>query len=376
MQNISEHKHIALYGPNFGAGGAGRLHSYLAESLCVNDYCLDIVIHSDLPTGTYLPTHLTESVCDLRSYISVGNISGRYINQVINLYGLARYINAKKPSVIVSSMTKHNITALAAKYVSNYSPKVICIEQNVLSPETTKRPKLLLPLVSYLYALSDQVVAVSSDVSQDLTGLAKLDTQNIKVIPNCVDVQRIISEARKPVDSDVFSDNTPVILSVGSIDYQKNYGILIESFAMLNRKYNAKLVILGDGPRRLKIENLASKKSISQSVHFMGKVENPFKYMSRSNALVLSSRYEGLPMVVLESLASGTPAIVANTPGGASDVVDDGEHGVVVQSYEPEQFAKAMYGAINRSWNTSELVSRAKKYDKEKITNEYIRLIE
>ena len=107
-----------------------------------------------------------------------------------------------------------------------------------------------------------------------------------------------------------------MILGVGRLTSQKNFELLIKSFSILRKSIKAKLVILGEGPLRGELENLAKDLGVEKDVHLPGFVDNPFMWMKNSKVFVLFSDYEGLPNALIQAMACGTEVISTNCPTG------------------------------------------------------------
>jgi glycosyltransferase involved in cell wall biosynthesis len=118
---------------------------------------------------------------------------------------------------------------------------------------------------------------------------------------------------------------------------------LLEAFADVVRILGrGTLTILGDGPDRAALEARAAALGVAAAVRFAGFQDNPFAYFAAADLFVLSSRYEGLPNVLLEALACGCPAIAFDCPHGVREIVRDGVNGVLVPPEDVAALRAAM----------------------------------
>src|SRR5690606_23492949 len=108
--------------------------------------------------------------------------------------------------------------------------------------------------------------------------------------------------AEEPVDHPWFAPGEPpVVLGVGRLTWQKDFGTLIRAFKRVRSRLPARLLILGEGSERSRLENLVRELGLEDDVALAGYVSNPFKFMRRANLFVLSSVLEGLPVVLIKA---------------------------------------------------------------------------
>jgi N-acetylgalactosamine-N,N'-diacetylbacillosaminyl-diphospho-undecaprenol 4-alpha-N-acetylgalactosaminyltransferase len=107
-------------------------------------------------------------------------------------------------------------------------------------------------------------------------------------------------------------------------------------------KRNIHLVLLGEGERKIILQKLAKVNNIEDKVHFLGYQNNPFKYLKKAEFFVLSSLNEGLPNVILESLACGTPVVAFDCLSGPSEMIQHKENGLLVENQNIEKLTEAM----------------------------------
>jgi glycosyltransferase involved in cell wall biosynthesis len=166
------------------------------------------------------------------------------------------------------------------------------------------------------------------------------------VIHNPVDLKRLHGLMAEPI-SPAF-DRTREgkgdrvdLVSIGRLDYQKGFDLLIRAIAICDDP-RLHLTILGDGPLRGELEALAASLDVAGQVCMPGFQRNPYPFLHQADALVLSSRYEGLPNVVLEAMACGTPVIATPAPGGIFELLDGREGCVIAAELTAESLAVAI----------------------------------
>jgi glycosyltransferase involved in cell wall biosynthesis len=199
----------------------------------------------------------------------------------------------------------------------------------------------------WLYPRADAVVAVSKGVAQDLLNLMPQLKPKLTVIYNPVIDAAFYAKADAPVEHPWFQPHQPpVVLAAGRLVALKGYDTLLRAFARVRQQMPARLVILGEGSERPNLERLAAELGVAADVDMPGFDPNPFRYMKRAGVFVLSSRYEGLPNVLIQALACGCPVVSTDCPSGPSEILDGGRYGVLVPVDDVEAMARAIVRAL------------------------------
>jgi glycosyltransferase involved in cell wall biosynthesis len=186
------------------------------------------------------------------------------------------------------------------------------------------------------------VVGCSEGVRDDLRDNLRLS--NATAIVNGIDIARVqqLAEAPIPDGHRKFFDELPVLITVAACTFQKNQEILIESHSRLTKEgHRHRLLFVGDGPLRPKLEAQAAELGLSETVSFSGYVDNPYPYMKRSAAFVLSSRWEGHPLCLAEALAVGLPVVSSDCHSGPREILDNGRFGLLVPPGDVDAFTAA-----------------------------------
>ena len=153
----------------------------------------------------------------------------------------------------------------------------------------------------------DQIICVSEVARQSVGELLGL-TQNVIVLHNPVDREKILKLAQEPCPLPAV--DVPTVCAVGRLSWEKNFSMLIRAHkALVDRGVLHRLVIVGDGPERKKLENLIIELGVEKSVLLVGHQSNPYPYIGLSGFLAMSSVYEGYPTVVMEALVLRKPVV-------------------------------------------------------------------
>ena len=272
-------------------------------------------------------------------------------NPVRLVFGFARFLKTYKPEVVISALFVGNIIAALAKAASRSRTHLILTEHvaigTYLRNEARRLRRLCVPpLMRFTYLLAQDIVAVSRGAAQSLAPvLGKITSKRITVIYNPIDLARI--EAMAAADDKITSWNVPTIINVGRLIEQKDQQTLIQAFAKVRSHRSCRLVILGEGEKRETLAALAQKLGVESDVLMPGFRANPYSWMSKSAVFVLSSKFEGLPTVLIEAMQCGIPVISADCPSGPAEILEDGQWGKLFLPGDVDALASAIEDALD-----------------------------
>ena len=192
-------------------------------------------------------------------------------------------------------------------------------------------------LSRFIYGDCYKLVSIS-DESKALIE-KKHQLKNVVRIYNPIDIDEIAVKSQEenqlPYD---------YIIGVGQMETNiKQFDILIEAYSKsILPENNMHLVFLGDGEQKKTLQNLVKEIKIEDKVHFLGYQDNPFKYLKKAKFFVLSSLKEGLPNVILESLACESPVIAFDCSSGPKEIIQHRENGLLVENQNVEKLSEAM----------------------------------
>lgn len=231
------------------------------------------------------------------------NLIRKSIQQIKLFFKLKRLVKKVSPDVMFSFLEKSN---LLTSLIKTKAVKVMTVH-NVLSIQYTKVRSdkvrtILYGMIRRMYNGCPNVVAVSKQVKDDLTTSFGVREQNIHVINNYVDRVGIRMKSEEAVDDYVFSDDVKYIMNVGRFSDQKAQWKLLKAFSLYakNSKENVRLVLMGQGEYVDNLKGLAENLGIEDKTTFLPFSINPYKYMRHASLFVLSSIFEGFPIVLAE----------------------------------------------------------------------------
>lgn len=356
------------------ANGAIRAMLSLAEGFAERGLKVDIVVlkaKGDALKWLPLKARVIELQC--------GN---RGLYKLWYLWSLIRYLGKVKP---VALITTDDINyGSIAKYLANVSTKVIISSQTNLSNFLHYSPlrvrlsptAFLLKRFLWFYSWADAIAPVSQGVANDLKDIAGRPLERVRVIYNPVVTPDLLALAQESVNHPWFASKaTPVIVGVGRLNVQKDFSTLIRAFAKVRQYLPAKLMILGEGEERSQLEALIGELGLSEEVALPGFASNPYAFMSKAAVFVLSSAYEGLPTVLIEAMAVGTPVVSTDCPSGPKEILASGKYGSLVPVGDVQALANAIVSALKHPTDIEALQQQAQKFSLETAVDSYLELI-
>jgi glycosyltransferase involved in cell wall biosynthesis len=288
-----------------------------------------------------------------------------------------RYLRSAGPDALLTTLPNNNLVAVWAKWLCRPRTRIVVCEGNTTSKEVSacasnpfdsKWPIL----IKEWYPRADGIVAVSDGVASDLSQVAGLPPERITTIFNGVDLRRLDGLAAAPVADPWFEgDAPPVLLAAGRLAPQKDFPNLLKAFARVRSCREVRLVILGEGPERVRLESLAADLGIAADVKMPGAVLNPFPYMARTRLFVMSSAWEGLPTVLMEALACGCPIVSTDCLSGPREILDGGSFGELVPVGDDTALAEAILRALASPADRPRLQARAQSFSVDRVTERY-----
>lgn len=243
-----------------------------------------------------------------------GNIVLKLFSQIRLLWKMKKLIRNYQPDIVFSFLEKSNfITTLV---VPQHIKKVVTVH-NILSIQYTKISSrfirgALSKVINWMYNRNTQVIAVSKQVKDDLVLMYGVDDHKIHVINNYVDKADIKMKSLESVSDFIFHKDVKYVLNIGRFSLQKSQHKLINAFHFLIANKGIKgvhLVLLGEGEKEKDLRDLVDKLGMNDYITFIPFNINPYKYMSKVDLLVLSSVFEGFPIVVSEMSSLRIPFV-------------------------------------------------------------------
>lgn len=313
---MSTNPTLSFFLIRLSGGGAERSVLRLAEEMARTWADVDIVVAHE--RGPYL-----DEVPDTCELVPLGVPDGGTVVRMTRVcLSLARYLGRRRPDSMLTTLDPANVVAPAAARLAPGQTRLVARQGNMPSTAGYGGGRFLPRLLPYALREADRIVAVSEGVRASLVGELGLPPEDVTAIPNPVDRKQLTRLAGEPTRAIGLEDyGGPLLLGMGRLSPQKDFETLVRAFALVREEIDAKLVILGEGDRRARLERCAEDAGVARHVLLPGFVQNPFPHLERADVFALTSRWEGMPNVLLQALALGTPAVATDAPGGSSEVL-------------------------------------------------------
>ena len=202
------------------------------------------------------------------------------------------------------------------------------------------------------YHKYDRIITQSIDMRDDLTANWGCDVSKITLINNPVDVNAVKSSVGK-CPEELENKKMFTFVAAGRLADQKGYDIIINRMSELLPTLNFQLLILGSGELEQDLKIMTEEKGVEDYIHFIGFRPNVSSYLYYSDALLLSSRYEGFPNIVLEANALGKPVFTNKCKGGINEIIIDQKNGVACDFRNPESFKDGLRKFLSTEFSSS-----------------------
>lgn len=280
--------------------------------------------------------------------------------------GLRSFLRELSPQAVLSNRDDASTMLVAAMASMPVRPRLV-LRIGIHAPEKLRwrnpisRWRRRRELIS-TYRGADLLIGNSEGVCQGLSELLGVTAPPISTIYNPLDVDRARRLAEESPDHPWFlGGGGRLLVSVGRLVRMKDQTTMLRAFARLPGDF--RLVVFGEGRQRPRLQALAEKLGVAGRFDLPGYADNPFPYLERADLFVLSSRFEGSPNALLESLAVGTPAVSTDCPSGPREILGEGCYGMLVPVGDYRKLADAILDTLDRPPSDTLLEEAVQRFD-------------
>jgi glycosyltransferase involved in cell wall biosynthesis len=359
--------------PSLNVGGAEQVTVSIVNGLAARDYDVELVVSR---FEGRLKSELRTDV----PVVALSESRTPVLGVAAEFRPIVAYLREQEPAALIPHLPRMSVVCLAAARLAATDTAVFPTHHSAYGHgrDDVIKSRTVDWLVRRLYPTADRVIAVSDGVANGISRLTAVDRADISVLHNPIEVDVVRERARQPVDGAwIDDDDTDVILFVGRLEDQKDLETWLRAFARIHDDHpDMRGVIAGKGSRREPLVELAADLGIGDVVAMPGYVDNPYGFMAEADLFMLSSRYEGLPTVMIEAMACGCPVVSTDAPHGPSEILEEGDLGRLVPVGDPGRLASAAVETLDDPPPEQRLRARANEFAPEEVLNDFERFIQ
>ena len=306
--------------------------------------------------------------------IKIKILKKKHVRQMF--FPIIKYFIKNKPDIVFSAEDHLNIAVLICAVLTKSKSKISCSSR--VTPYDTYLKKNFLKsfLLRILNKIFSKRANVLTCVSKGMVAQYKNIFPNLKY--NCV--YNIVESGplceQEEIKNEWFNNRYVKIIAAGRLAEWKGFEYLIQAMVEVVRKYsNAKLLILGDGPLKEKLEILISNLKLNDNISLIGYVTNPLVYFKKSDIFVLSSLVEGMPNVLIEAMMCGCTVVSTNCDTGPGEIIQNGKNGYLVPIKNVKKLSKSIIYAIENPISKFALTETIKPFKARNVIQRHFKLL-
>lgn len=347
-------------------GGIGRNLVNLAAIWCDRGIEVDLIV--DRRREALMP--------DIHPAVTVFESGGSH--PLAKAPWLAFYLRRRVPAGMLTPVPRHTVWALRARRIARMQAAIVAnVHEDYSVPLQLMRPHKRKRRIALLrsYRRCDAIVPVSRGAAQSFARLTGLPEERLTPIPNPVVTPSLAARAGEPVNHPWFEDRSvPVVTWAGRLEYQKHVGLLLEAFERVRASFSCRLAILGTGTEEPALRARAQASPYHEDIAFFGHQDNPYRFIARSAALVLCSRWEGFGNVLVEAMALGIAVVSTDCPSGPAEILENGRLGPLVPVDDAEALAAGIHRCLSSPIPAAVLIEAAQRYRSDIVAERYLEL--
>lgn len=338
---------IMLVVSSMGSGGAERVAASLVNAWAQRGDTVTLVITYSGRGACFYPLAPNVRCVFLADRVKAG---ARMLQYPARFRALRALIRESAPDVVVSFLSNVNITTILA--TRGLGIPVIASEH--IDPSADGRSQLMMQMCRFVYPFADLLTLLTDNMEASFRKMVPR-VKGIDVVPNPLPDELLLLDP-----ASVEKSARKRLIAVGRLNTQKAFDWLIDVFATLAPEFpDWDLWIWGEGPERAALEAQIAQRKLGERVLMPGKTTTPWEEMARSDAFVLSSRYEGLPMAMLEGMALGLATVAFDCKSGPRELTRDGQDGVLVPAGDKAALTEALRRVMSDDALRAELGRKA-----------------
>lgn len=298
---------------------------------------------------------------------------GKLKKNLLNVRYLSRLMKSGEYDGLVAILSDMSQVAALAKWCSRASLPLVSVVHSTLSVEKLSFRRARNLLARFFDRQYTKVIAVSDAVREDYVNYCGIPGDKVVTVYNPIVDEGMLEKAKERPDHPWLAEGRDfrTLVLAGRLSYPKNHPLMFRALKLLRESGDFRLILLGEGELREELTALARQMGLEDWIDFHGYVKNPYGYLSFADCVVLSSRYEGLPTVLVEALACGNRVVSTDCPSGPAEILQRGKYGILVEPDNEEALARGILTALETRPDKALLRSRAMDFTVEKATEAF-----
>lgn len=297
---------------------------------------------------------------------------------------LRKALKIQEPDAILAALTHINVMSALACFTLSWINRLNVSERNAFSLDkkvnSNKVMRFAYLMAPWIYRMLPRpVICVSQGVAEDLVARTVVRYRDVVIAPNPVITKETINAAKELAKHPwLVKKETPVIIAIGRLSYQKGFDILIDTFSQVIKQVDCRLIIYGDGELRSTLQSQVEALGLLEKISMPGYVPNPIAELKAADVYVLSSRFEGSPNVIVEAMSVGTRVVAFDCPYGAREILQNGKVGCLVEHLNVEVLLDALVKCLQHKDEMNSqlnIESKVKRFFAKDATEAYRKLL-
>ncbi len=359
---------VAFFIPDLTVGGAEQVTVNIVNGLADRGHNVELLL-------SRYDGELQGALSDQVEVVQLQPSRTPIVGVAAHLPAVVSYLKTNRPDVLIPHLQHPSVVCLTINRLLDTDTAIVPTHHSALGVTGTQniKDRVVGRLIPALYPSADRLIAVSEGVADSIVEGTRVDRDSISVLHNPVEVDAVRERAQQPVENEwVESDRHELVVFVGRLADQKDLKTWLRTFKQVNKKRpQTRGVIVGKGPQRETLKQFAASLGVEDVISIPGFVENPYRYMYKADTFLLTSKYEGLPTVVIEALACGCPVVATDCPSGPREILAGGSFGRLEAVGDENALAAATCEMLDSPIPAETLRKRAADFAPESVFEEY-----
>jgi len=378
IPNVERKMVIAFLVNSMRGGGTERVLSILLKNLSRNNKEFFLIVLED-----EFSYDIPEDVRIIKLFSDLKGNFRKLLAVFCGAIKLKRIVKENNIDLVVSFLGRSNYTNILARMFGSKHKAYLSERVNPSKMHSGKSFKNIINswLTKKMYKRADLIFTNSLGSKRSLIKDFSIKAEDIKVIYNPIDLEKIQILSQKPLEAEyqkLFEH--PIIINVARLTEQKGQEYLIRAFSQVMKQIpNIKLLVLGQGELEEYLKQLVKSLKLEKDILFLGWQKNPFKFLAKSKLFVLSSLWEGLPNTLIEAMACYLPVISFDCDSGPREIINN-DNGILIHLKDEIALKDSIIKVLKNDSLRQELSLKARKraedFSIENIINQYEELIQ